>query len=491
MSLHEGVREHPEPARAATPTSRYSTTYLDGLRGLAALAVFFQHYFAGFVILDLQTRGFGENGEYYLICNLPFLRLLWTGGHSAVAVFFVLSGYVLSIGPLSKLAAGGEEGRNKKAVQHGLAGALVRRPFRLYLPAWIITAVVALLLHVPGPLMLPYGDMGPKASFGEEFWNYITTAVKYYNIFQYHENDGVLLPYDVVVWTLPIELKGSLWVYGVVLVASFLLTSTYRRAAIFAGTLFVFAVAMLQMAFKWSGAAFSFGIVLAMIDVWGLDSRESNKTLAKIPERYRRIFYNVSFFLGWYLLCQPTSSFQSAANTPGWAWLSHLTPDTYHKRDGDHGRAPYYRYWATWGALLLIYGLLRLQWAQRFFASRPLRYLGKVSFMLYLVHIPWMRIALDRWHAALGGLDNFAGHPHLDWSDNWVWIPDWGPEGLNTRWLAALAFAVPTTLTVAEFATRYVDQPSIAFAERVATLVGLGRKKGGAENASSGPVLPS
>jgi peptidoglycan/LPS O-acetylase OafA/YrhL len=157
--------------------------------------------------------------------------------------------------------------------------------------------------------------------------------------------------------------------------------------------------------------------------------------------------------------------------------LTRMVPEVY-------GDKHYYRYWSCWGSLLVVYSVLRLKYLQDFFTTRPLRYLGKVSFMLYLVHIPWMRIFSDRWHSALGGMDTFAGRQRLDWSDNLLWIPDIGPLGLNTRWFASLAATVPTTLFFADLATRYIDRPSVIAGERMAALVGLGREKSAAQQAA-------
>lgn len=86
--------QNPQPSSLK---SRPSTTFLDGLRGLAALFVFLQH--ANPCNEDISKRGFGQDGSWQWT-SLPFVRMLFTGGDAAVPVFFVLSGYVLSRGPL-------------------------------------------------------------------------------------------------------------------------------------------------------------------------------------------------------------------------------------------------------------------------------------------------------------------------------------------------------------------------------------------------------
>ena len=73
----------------------------EGLRGLAALNVFFSHFFLVFFPLGfdklfpgLQTSP-AYNGAMEHFLRLPFISILWNGNF-AVCVFFALSGFVLS-----------------------------------------------------------------------------------------------------------------------------------------------------------------------------------------------------------------------------------------------------------------------------------------------------------------------------------------------------------------------------------------------------------
>lgn len=73
------------------------TAWLDGMRGIAAFLVYIRH-FAAATHPDIQY-GWGTNGEHRNFIHLPFLRLL-TAGPAMVALFFIISGYALSLGPL-------------------------------------------------------------------------------------------------------------------------------------------------------------------------------------------------------------------------------------------------------------------------------------------------------------------------------------------------------------------------------------------------------
>ena len=99
---------------------------LDGLRGAAALAVVLSHVllatsapFADAVVARPE-RGSHTIAQSALLYT-P-LHLLW-GGHEAVLVFFVLSGFVLAL-PLAR------------GVPWKLASYYPRRLLRLYLPVW-------------------------------------------------------------------------------------------------------------------------------------------------------------------------------------------------------------------------------------------------------------------------------------------------------------------------------------------------------------------
>ena len=121
------------------PAKLYPTAYLDGMRGLAALFVYFCHYsYQGFRI----AQGWGAGEENYNVLKLPFLRLFYQGP-AAVCVFFVISGYALCYRPL------------KQARAHSLAdfsstmGSMVfRRWFRLFIPPIISTFMIFCLVRM-------------------------------------------------------------------------------------------------------------------------------------------------------------------------------------------------------------------------------------------------------------------------------------------------------------------------------------------------------
>ncbi|KAI5360545.1 Putative acyltransferase 3 domain-containing protein [Septoria linicola] len=436
-------------------TPRGSTAYLDGLRGLAAVVVFIQHY-AGDFTNNEHDHGFGQTGHYYFV-SLPFIRFFWNGGNAAVVLFFILSGYVLSIGHLKKL-------RDGRTVGRSLLSAVVRRPVRLYGPPLVVTLVYALLLHVPGPLVLPLPWMQPQeGGLLAEILYFAKTSIYYFNPFREHSSHEYWYPYNVVMWTIPIELKGSMLVFAVADVASRLsLDTSYRSVLVAASTIFFTSAAMLLLCFKWSMSAFLFGIFLAFIDVWELDEN----ILARFSAQTRTKTLYALFFTGWYLITQPArgGDMKFSSETPGWMILTSLLPPGY---DDDN----YYRFWQVWGSLLSVYALLRLQTLQRLFTTKTLLFFGEVSFMVYLLHLPMFRILGDRLSALLGGSVSVELQGTF-WERSWA-VLNIGPLGLSLRFLICVAIELPLTLLASKYATEYLDKPMTRLSKRLAAKLGL------------------
>ena len=127
---------------AVAPADAARVRSLDGLRGVAALVVVVHHALQVDPVLarvQAAESAAGESGLVWALTHTP-LHLLWAG-EEAVLVFFVLSGFVLTL-PATRRSVRWRE-------------YYPRRLVRLYLPVWgsllLAVAVKAVLPSADGP----------------------------------------------------------------------------------------------------------------------------------------------------------------------------------------------------------------------------------------------------------------------------------------------------------------------------------------------------
>lgn len=429
-----------------------STAFLNGLRGLGALLVLIQHYIGNFNS-NVHEHGFGEHGNYYFV-SLPFLRIFFSGGNAAVPIFFILSGYVLSKSPM-RLVRNGQ----KHACAMSLLSSVIRRPMRLYMPTMGAALAYGILMHAPFHIVpaMPWPE--PKETVFAEVKNWLFESIRFFHPFQTHgSSNHAWYSYNLVVWTIPIELKGSMLIYALTAVYAFSGLSISFSVLLLAIT----SIVLLQLG-QWTMACFIGGLILTYIDIYDLDVVYLGR---RFTQQRRSIIAHAIFLTGYYLLCQPAHAGRPeySLDTPGWYYLTKLVPKAYDKDQ-------YYRYWHSWGALLVVYACLRIQWVQRFLDSRPLRYLGKVSFMLYLVHLPLWAVVGERLSRMLGQVS--PGAAAGDWWNHRLYIPDIGPTGLSSRFLVALTILLAICLIVSDFGTRVLDVPSVRIGKAIIRRLGL------------------
>ncbi|KAF5707647.1 acyltransferase [Fusarium mundagurra] len=140
-----GSPPRPSPRQPAREEhAPWRTLYLDGLRGFASLLVYIHHHVLWAHDSDYSTieRSFGYKQRYHFI-TLPLIRIIFNGGHFGTAIFFVLSGYVLSIKSLefhnSSMQAPSRTVTKKCQLIDHIRSAIARRWFRLYLPLFFTT----------------------------------------------------------------------------------------------------------------------------------------------------------------------------------------------------------------------------------------------------------------------------------------------------------------------------------------------------------------
>lgn len=185
--------------------------FLDGIRGWASLSVLLYHLIFWFLALSTPQLRFGMDRvaaelaeQNYAEAVLVALMRMMTDGHLAVLVFFVLSGYALSVSHINS------NNRN-------LALAATSRYFRLMLTVLLFT-LITYALFKGGLFYNRQAATTPEFSLHwlGTFYTFdpsLFKAIKFalYNAFFQYDRVNT---WNSSLWTMPIELLGSFLIYG-------------------------------------------------------------------------------------------------------------------------------------------------------------------------------------------------------------------------------------------------------------------------------------
>ncbi len=256
-------------------------------------------------------NAFGWNGEYHLSTFYGF-RLFFSGGHMAVATFFVISGYVLAAKPLALIQAG-----EQLRVADYLASALFRRWFRLFLPLIITTFAYMTTWHLFG-----YWNPAcePEATYGAEVWKWY---VEFKNFSFVFKEGHPWMGYNAHLWSIPLEMRGSVIVYTAVLALS--RATTRARLLCELGL----AVYFLYIVDGYYGALFAMGMLQC-----DLDMLARNPAADYFPDLLRWLGQHKTALCYYLLLASmflagvPSHSpdLEKLRASPGWYWMSFLKP---------------------------------------------------------------------------------------------------------------------------------------------------------------------
>jgi peptidoglycan/LPS O-acetylase OafA/YrhL len=327
--------------------------YLESIRGLAALQVLLLHFLGAFApdLVVSLPEGAGIAG-YIHLSPLYFLY----DGYSAVYIFFALSGYVLT--------------RAFERHPARPSSQILARIVRLGLPAIAATLVAAVVMLMFGKPNVPAGELSGSAWFASQ-WNSDLSVLSVIRdgtinalFLGYSGLPGAafLAPWQQPVenslvaplWTLSIEFYGSMIVLGLCWCAR-------RSRALWWSVMLLGAIFTIRSAY----ICFFVGHLLATVQ------------RAERPAPVGRLLPMLAVMFG-VLLCVLAEVWQPQ-------WLRSLCADpTYFLFPGQF--APMQL--KTYGALLVLLGVIDLQ-AARHFLSRPwLVARSKLSFPLYLIHWP-------------------------------------------------------------------------------------------------------
>ena len=176
------------------------TAWLDGLRGFAAFIVYLHHnqlWAHDIHGNSVFENAFGYEGRHYFVA-LPFIRHFFSGGHFAVAIFFVISGYVLSVKSLGSIQ------KSQHIVSaDSIGSALFRRWLRLYIPVIGFTLSWMIIRHWTD-IWVDFGER--EETWGDEFKTWYYNFKNYSFVFQTGDNLDFTSKYNGHLWSIPIGL---------------------------------------------------------------------------------------------------------------------------------------------------------------------------------------------------------------------------------------------------------------------------------------------
>lgn len=285
--------------------------YLDGLRGWASLFVLFSHL-----------------GPMFLLSTFKFTAMpFFMDGQLAVYIFFVLSGYVLSIGYFET---------GQKNILKSLA---IRRYPRLTIPI-VASCSIALILIEFGVMHNIDAGAVAKSPWLESFYTFPISffeMVKYSSLYVYIDSGAK--SYNAVLWTMQYELFGSI----LVLVGLYFLPGVRLRCTGYAISIAVAAYLDSPL------AAFVFGVILADLSV-----------------RTPRIYVKASVYKSIAPLALLAGSLTFAMFRSGLA----ASPTG-----------------LSLIATMILASIIMSSWLRLAFSSRVSIWLGHISFPLYLTHL--------------------------------------------------------------------------------------------------------
>lgn len=419
------------------------TAYLDGVRGLAALFVFFCHFFyTAFSIAD----GFGKDGGNYIFWKLPFVRLLYSGP-TMVCLFFVVSGYALSLKPLKQMRS-----RDFGGFATTLSSFVFRRAFRLFLPTATSTLMVVILLQLG--VYEKTRDFANDPNFirnviethplqaytlSWQVWHWAWEMFDFVHVWGWERFGGSTM-YDVHLWTIPVEYRCSMMLFLVLLGLARIRTGI--RLACVAGLMW-----FCLRNDRWEMVLFLAGAGLAEMDIIrGAHNPPSQAQSATSPilpldetpiaraRDPKGLIWMIISVPALYLMSEPDLGTEGV---PGWQFLGSLIPDYMTDK---------YRFWQIWGSILFVFCVARSPSWQNVFNTSFVQYFGRISFALYLMHGPVIHTAgfmIERWAWSITGTE--------------------GTSYQRGFWLAAI-FNIPLVIWAADVFCRAVDVPTVKIA---------------------------
>lgn len=314
--------------------------WIDGLKGLASLMIFFHHFILAFIPAlyygnTVKTNLFANEGS---LADSPFL--FFVGGHFLVSLFLMLSGLVLSL-KVYRIASIKE-----------LLNKIITRYLRLALPVFIISLIVYSMMRFglfyhnsifdqtgsPWLQLFYQIPIGHKSVFETSFYSVWFVG-----------NDT----FSTAFWMLTHLFYGSLLTYGVIY-----LIRNHKPSFQLILILIVFLITTVVDSYL---VNFTYGMLLAWMIQHNIDLIR-NKMIVSM------ILISGIFLAGFPQGVQPTNFYSIFLFLNGFITASiHIH---------------------ALGAFLMILGIKHLKQFMSILECSYPQMLGRISYSIYLVHIP-------------------------------------------------------------------------------------------------------
>lgn len=438
----------PVTSTRSTENSRLNdTAYLDGLRGLAASSVYAYHFLVPFSrsLLYGSLPGSPDSASVFGLPVIGFFR----SPASMVNIFFIISGYVLSLSTLRAI-----HWQDWEKATHCLSAAALKRGIRLFVPAVATSLCIFFLFaaHLYAKedffVTLPahWVPLRPRRQHSlpaqlEDWldfvfrrltnpwrWNYDLFASPHASYYGAH------------LWTIQTEFHCSLILFFVMMVLS-RVNGRWPKSTL-AGALILYSC----LCDRWEVAMFLCGMMFADRHIGSKKTVEPKwKGVSGdwISTRWRSVFIvlrDLSVLLtGLWLASYPE---QRGVEAIGFSWLGKVSSSP--------------QVWQALGAVLVVWSAANVGWVQSFLTSALLRYVGRISFALYLVHEPLLQVG--GWTFAAQMRKCFIVS-----STNIGLSPELGAH--MGMWIALIPMTCVVVL-VSDYVWRALDKPSVMLAGR-------------------------
>ena len=419
------------------------TAWLDGVRGCAALVVFIEHVCLSVQDSHSMVRAYGSPGATSL-WQLPLARLLYAGS-PMVPIFYVVSGCALSLKPLSDI-----HNQEWDTLLSTVSSATFRRAFRLFLPSMAITFITMLLTqmgvyHHSYPFMhgnaiqIDRPQWLPNLAAQYVDWlNWVATDLFYTEEIFQPLSGTTTSNYGFQLWTISVEFYASIALF-ITIVGLARLKPSRRQVLVFLLCAFALFVG------RWDVACFMAGFCVTELSIQTkqgeLEHLESTSTGVYMREAVasnrdlalRKCAFALVLISGLFIASYPG---KEASRNFIYQPFSAIVDSQ--------------RFWESLAAIFILTSVSQLGFIQNFFISAIPKYLGRISYGMYLTHV------------ALLNLFGWTITP-------WIWTFT-GNEGWWSRqggFAISLGINLVLLLWIADLWTRAIDEPCVRLAKRM------------------------